>query len=94
MVREASVERCDRAKLLRRGTGSLQERWFAEGTVKQMIDRYFKEHAGKRRELVLMTAELQYKPAEIQGLAERLTGEAEASVGLTRQPHRVKGMRY
>jgi hypothetical protein len=76
------------------GPGSLEERFFAEGSVIQMIDRYSRETPAQQRMLLLITGDLQYKPAEIQSLAKALAAGAEATRALTRQPFRVKGMRY
>lgn len=76
------IERGDKAKLMHSGAGSLEERLFAEGSVIQMIYRYSRETPAKQRVLLLMTGDLQYKPAEIEGLAKRLAADAKEPICL------------
>jgi hypothetical protein len=75
----------DKAILYVRGSGSLQERRLASGTVKGMLDRFFSEPPSSQRELVMVANDLEYRPAEIVGLATRLMAEADEAKSIAAQ---------
>ena len=60
-----------RASIHRKGPEALAARIVSEGTLEDMVKRFMGEPVGRRSQLTLMQADLQYKPAEVTNLARQ-----------------------
>jgi hypothetical protein len=64
-----------------KGLGKLSEREIAHGTLEEMIKTFRRTEPGLRRNLILVKDSMEFRPAEIEGLAQQLGVDRNMKTG-------------